>query len=136
MKSFFKFMLATMLVLALLSMAFGVLMTFNVLTQPNFSININGTELPLRELHAGHWALGMIGLSVAAVVVVVVVPLALLLGLAMPLLMLALGLGLGLMALLGVGALLLSPLLLVILALVWLLVWLPRRRKRPTQPEA
>ena len=134
MKSFFKFVLVTILVLGLLSMAFGVLVAFNVLTQPDFSISINGSELPLQELHAGHWMLGAMGLGVAAVVVVVVVPLALLLGLAMPLLMLALGLSLGLMSLLGVGALVLSPLLLLVLALVWLLVWLPRRRKTRKPP--
>lgn len=120
MKSFFKFVLATTLVLGLLSMAFGVLVALNVLTQPNFSISINGAELPFQELLAGHWVLGTMGLGIAVVVLVVVVPLALLLGLAMPLLMLALGLSLGLMALLGVGALALSPLLLLVLLLLWL----------------
>lgn len=128
MKSFFKFILGATLVLGLLSMAFGVLVALNVLTQPNFSISINGSELPLQDLHAAHWVLGTMGLGVAAMVVVVVVPLALLLGLAMPLLMLALGLSLGLMALLGVGALVLSPLLVVVLALVWLS---RRRTRRP-----
>ena len=129
MKSFFKFIFVAVLVLGLLSMAFGVLVALNVLTQPDFSINVNGNELPLAELHAGHWVLGTLGLGVAAVVVVVVVPLALLLGLAMPLLMLALGLSLGLMALLGVGALMLSPLLVIVLLLVWL-----SRRNKPKPP--
>jgi hypothetical protein len=129
MKSFLRLILVTALVLALLSMALGLLVALNVLTQPDFSISINGSELPLAELHAGHWLLGMMGLGIAAVVVVVVVPLALLMGLAMPLLMLALGLSLGLLALLGVGALMLSPLLLLAL----LLLWLARKSRRPPQ---
>ena len=129
MKSFFKFIFVTVLVLGVLSMAFGVLVALNVLTQPDFSISVNGNELQLAELHAGHWVLGTLGLGVAAVVIVVVVPLALLLGLAMPLLMLALGLSLGLMALLGVGALMLSPLLVIVLLLVWL-----SRRNKPKPP--
>lgn len=129
MKSFFKFIFISALVLGALTLALGALVALNVLTQPNFSVSINGAELPLDQLNAGHWALGTIGLLIAGAVVLVVVPLALLLGLAMPLLMLAMGLSLGVMALLGVGALVLSPLLLIILALVWL-----ARRNRPKPP--
>lgn len=129
MKSFFKFIFFSALVLGAITLALGALVALNVLTAPDFSVSINGAELPLDQLNAGHWALGTMGLLIAGSVVLVVVPLALLLGLAMPLLMLALGLSLGVMALLGVGAMVLSPLLLIILALVWL-----SRRNRPKPP--
>lgn len=129
MKHFLKFILVGALLLGLLGLIVALLVMFNVVGHPNFSISVNGAELPLDELHAGHFALGVFGLGVAAVVVMVVVPLALLLGLAMPLLMLGLGLSLGVMALLGIGALALSPLLLIVLVLIWL-----ARRKAPRPP--
>ena len=129
MKSFFKFIFFSTLVLGALTLALGALLALNVLTPPSFSVSVNGTELPFEQMRAGHLALGTMGLLIAGTVVLVVVPLALLLGLAMPLLMLALGLSLGLMALLGVGALVLSPLLLIILALVWLS---RRNRSKPS----
>ena len=126
MKSFFKFILVTALVLGLLAMTLGALVALNVLGHPDFNISINGAELPLGEVHAAHWVLGTMGLAIAAAVVVVLVPLALLLGLALPALMLGLGLGLVLLAVLGVGALVTSPVVLIVL----LLIWLSRRNSR------
>jgi len=76
----------------------------------------------------GDWLGASIGLFVAAVVCCVVVPLALLLGVALPLLILAGVFGLGLVALLGVGAVLGSPL--ILLGLV--IFFVARNRRRAT----
>ena len=78
----------------------------------------------------------LLGLGVTGVVLLVVLPLTRLLGLGLPLLimggLLVGGLALGLAALLGVGALLGSPLILLVLLAVWLLKPASGRRSSST----
>jgi len=78
------------------------------------SFVINGEQLSFNDMHGGHWLLAIGGVLLAMVVVLLVVPFAVI----VPLLCAALGIAVALFAVLGVAALLLSPLLL----LVWL-VW-------------
>lgn len=122
MKTLFKTLLILSLVFVLAAAGLGVGLVSWLSDAPGMHISINGDEMG--------WSSGMdfgdvlgagIGLVVAAVVTCVVVPLALLLGLGLPLLIMGGLLALGLAALVGVGALLSSPLLLVVLV-VWLLV--------------
>lgn len=89
-------------------------------------IVMNDEELFLGGSDFGDWLGAGIGLFIAGVVCCVVVPLVLLLGLALPLLILAGVFGLGLAALLGVGAVLGSPL--ILLGLLLFVVLRNRRR--------
>jgi hypothetical protein len=75
---------------------------------------INGEQLSFTDMHLGHGLLALGGILLALVVVLLVVPFAVI----VPLLCAALGIAVVLFAVLGVAALLLSPLLL----LVWI-VW-------------
>ena len=79
---------------------------------PDMHITLNDDELFLGN-DFGDWLGAGIGLFIAAVVCCIVVPLALLVGVALPLLIMAGVFGLVLMALLGVGAVLGSPLILL-----------------------
>ena len=80
----------------------------------------------------GDWVGGAIGLFVAALVCIVVVPLVLLLGLALPLLIVGGMLAVMLAALMGVGALLGSPAILLGLLLFIVL----RNRRRATSAKS
>ena len=91
------------------------------------SVVINGEQLSA-SLHAGHWLLALGGLLLALMVVLLVLPFALI----VPLLCAALGITVALFAVLGVAALLLSPLLL----LVWLVWRLPRGPSAARTPGA
>jgi hypothetical protein len=130
MKSFLKFIGISALVLGLLSIAFGVLVMFNVMTQPDISLSVNDFDVELSQLHAGHFVIGVFSVVVVGAVLLVVLPLSLLLGLALPLLILAAGLAIGVLALVGVGALALSPVLILLLPLIWL----ARRGRRKPAP--
>lgn len=79
---------------------------------PDMHITVNDDELFFGS-DFGDWLGAGIGLFIAGVVCCIVVPLALLLGVALPLLILAGVFGVVLMALLGVGAVLGSPLILL-----------------------
>ena len=78
------------------------------------SLVINGEPLSLADLRGGHWLLAFGGILLALVVVLLVVPFAVI----VPLLCASLGIAVAMFAVLGVAALLLSPLLL----LVWV-IW-------------
>ncbi len=89
---------------------------------------INGDQVSLTDMRAGHWLLALGGVLLATVIVLVVVPFAVI----VPLLCAALGISVALLALLGVAALLLSPLLL----LVWIVGRLSRSPSSARQPGA
>ena len=92
------------------------------------TLNINGEQLTLTQLQGGEWLLALGGVVLAMVVVLLVVPFAVI----VPLLCAALGIAVALFVVLGVAALLLSPLLLV----VWTLWRLARGPVSPTRPGA
>ena len=133
MKKFFKILLSLSLLLAVLALAGGFAVWQELASHPEVQISVNGETLPLHELHAMHWSGLVLGGLITGFVLLLVLPLALLLGLGLPMLIVASVLGLGLLALVGVGGLLLSPLLLLGLPL-WLL--LRDRRPAPEKPQA
>lgn len=133
MKTFFKILLSLSLLLAVLALAGGFAVWQELASHPEVQISVNGETLPLHELHAMHWSGLVLGGLITGFVLLLVLPLALLLGLGLPMLIVASVLGLGLLALVGVGGLLLSPLLLLGLPL-WLL--LRDRRHAPEKPQA
>ncbi len=126
MKSFFKTLLILSLLLAVLAMAGGFAIWQELASHPEVQVSINGEDLPLHELHGLHWSGVLLGGLITGFVLLVVLPLALLLGLGLPLLIVGGVLGAGLLALVGVGGLLLSPLL-----LLGLVLWLLLRDRRP-----
>ena len=87
--------------------------------------NIDGETFSLAELHGGQWLLVLGGVMLALLIVLLVVPFAVI----VPLLCAALGITVALLSVLGVAALLLSPLLL----LVWI-VW--RMARSPAKKPA
>jgi len=92
------------------------------------NVVINGEQLSLTDMHGGHWLLAIGGVLLAMIVVLLVVPFAVI----VPLLCAAFGIAVALFAVLGVAALLLSPLLL----LVWIVWRLARGPASPTRPGA
>ena len=79
---------------------------------------INGEQLSFTDMHLGHGLLAIGGMLLAMILVLLVVPFAVI----VPLLCAALGIAVALVAVLGLAALLLSPL--------WLLVWIVWRLAR------
>lgn len=134
MKTLFKAFLITGLILALVALALGF-SAFNLLSDaPGFHLSIDGEDMMWTGFSLAD-ALGAgLGMIIAVGVMALVIPLVLLLGLGLPLLILgALALA-GIAAVVGVSALLGSPLLLIGLV-VWLLVRdKPRKRHAPVQP--
>ena len=92
------------------------------------TLNINGEQFTLTQLQGGEWLLALGGVLLAMLVVLLVVPFAVI----VPLLCAALGIAVALFVVLGVTALLLSPLLLV----VWIVWRLARGPVSPTRPGA
>ena len=92
------------------------------------TLNIDGEQFRFGQLQGGEWLLVLGGLLLAMLVVLLVVPLAVI----VPLLCAALGIAVALFVLLGVAALLLSPLLLV----VWIVWRLARGPAAKTPPGA
>jgi hypothetical protein len=90
------------------------------------SFTINGEQLTLNRMHGGHWLLAIGGILLAMIVMLLVVPFAVI----VPLLFAALGITLALCVLLGVAALLLSPLLLLAW-IVWRLTRSPSAARGP-----
>ncbi|ALV04957.1 hypothetical protein [Roseateles depolymerans] len=121
MKTFFKLLLALGLVMVLTSVALGVV-AFGVLNDADgVHLVINGHEWTGEALDMADGFTVFLSLILCGLVLCVTIPLVLLLGLGLPLLLLG---GLALLAVaavLGAGALLGSPLLLVVLV-VWLLM--------------
>ena len=92
------------------------------------TLDIDGEQFTLTQLQGGEWLLALGGVLLAMVVVLLVVPVAVI----VPLLCAALGIAVALFAVLGVAALLLSPLLLG----VWIVWRLTRGPASPTRPGA
>ena len=92
------------------------------------TLDIDGEQFTLTQLQGGEWLLALGGVLLAMVVVLLVVPVAVI----VPLLCAALGIAVALFAVVGVAALLLSPLLL----LVWIVWRLARGPASPTRPGA
>lgn len=132
MKSLFKTLLILSLLLTVLALAGGFAIWQEIASHPEVQVSINGEDLALHELHGLHWGGLLFGGLVTGFVLLIVLPLALLLGLGLPLLIVGGMLGVGLLALIGVGGLLLSPLLLVGLVL-WLLLRDRRNAARPSE---
>ncbi|WAC73725.1 hypothetical protein OU995_02995 [Roseateles sp. SL47] len=121
MKTFFKTMLVLGLLMVLASMAIS-LVAFGALSDaPGVHIQINGDDWSAASMGAGDLLGAFLALVVCGLVLCVVVPLLLLLGIGLPLLIFAGLLVIGLAAVLGAGAVLGSPMLLIVL-IVWLLV--------------
>jgi hypothetical protein len=87
-------------------------------------LNIDGDSFALSEMHAGHGLLALGGVLLALIVVLLLLPFAVI----VPLLCAAFGIAVALFAVLGVAALLLSPLL--------LFVWVLWRLARNPSPRA
>jgi len=109
MKTLFKILFIGVALMTLLALFGGWALLHH--GGPDFHITLNDDELFLGN-DFGDWLGAGIGLFVAGIVCLVVVPLALLLGVALPLLIVGGVLGLVLFGLLGVGAVLGSPLIL------------------------
>jgi len=126
MKTFWK-VTAVLAVLGALGLGLLTLWAANV-ADPGLNIIINGESVHLNEL-SGWQGLGLAtGLAGTLIALALVLPLVLLLGVVLPLLIVVGVLSVILLPLLGAGALLSSPLLLIVL-LLWLL--LRPRRARP-----
>lgn len=112
MKTLFKilFVFTALMVLAAMLGGFALLNH----SGPDMHIMLNDDELFLGDFGGfGDWVGATIGLFVAAIVCIVVVPLVLLLGVALPLLIVGGVIALVLASILGVGAVLGSPLILL-----------------------
>ena len=131
MKTFLKWAVA-LTVLGALGLGLLALWAANT-ADPGLNIIINGESVHLNELSSWQGLSLLAGLAIALVVLILVLPLVLVLGVALPLLIVAGVLGVILIPLLGAGALLSSPLLLIGL-LLWLLLR-PRRRDESTQQQ-
>ncbi len=136
MKTFFKLLLALGLLMVLASVALGVVAFGAMQDADGLHIIINGHEWTGGELDMADGFSVFLALLICGLVVCVVVPLVLLLGLGLPLLLLGGLLLLAVAAVLGTGAVLSSPLLLVALV-IWLLVRdrSPRARRRARRGE-
>lgn len=134
MAKFFKWTFWTFVVLLVLSMAVGTLVVGSALDglhdAGHWHVVVDGEDLAdeivLDErLSAGG---GVVAALAVGLTLVVVLPLVLLVGIGLPLIVTVLALGAVAVALLGVSALIASPILLPVL----LIVWLARRKPSPT----
>jgi hypothetical protein len=132
MKTFFKTLLILSLLLVLASLAAGWGLLSWLHDAPGVHLSINGDELMLQGL--GEVLGAGLGLVITGLVLFIVLPLVLLLSVGLPLLIVGGLLAVGLAALLGMGALLGSPLILLVLV-VWLLVR-DRSKTRPSTTQA
>ncbi len=125
-----KKLLLALLLLALLTGAalLALWITFGA-TAGGMHLIVNGNEVDLSHLGDWHAAAGGMAalLALCVVALALALPLALALGVLLPLLLLVGAMLLVCASALGIGALALSPLLLLVL-LVW---WLSRRSRRP-----
>jgi hypothetical protein len=114
MKTLFKILFFAAALMAVLAMFGGFALMHG--HHPDMSFVVNGEDLFI-DSDMGDWLGAGIGLFIAGVVVCVVVPLVLLLGVALPLLIAGGVLAVVVAGLLGVGAVLTSPLILIGLGL-------------------
>lgn len=134
MAKFFKWTFWTFVVLFVLSMAMGTLVVGSALDglqdAGRWHVVVDGETLMDdalmdEQLSAGG---GIVAALVTGAVLLLVLPFVLIVGIGLPLLITAVALGAVVFALLGVSALIASPILLPIL----LIVWLARRKSPPT----
>jgi hypothetical protein len=118
MKSLFKIFFYAGLALGILALVFGGLVMVNLIGHPDVNFIVNDVDYS----HGGMagFLSGVLGCAIAAAVLMVVLPMALMLSLALPLLILLLVLGGLALALVGMSAFALSPLLIFLLPLIWL----------------
>ena len=95
-------------------------------------INIDGEQLSLAPLHGGEWLLALGGVMLALIVVVLVLVLVVPIAVLVPVLIAALAIAVALFTVLGVAALLLSPLLLF----GWVVWRLARGPSAAAKPDA
>ena len=93
-------------------------------------INIDGEQLSLASLHSGEWLLALGGVMLALLVVLLVLLLVVPIAVLVPVLIAALAIAVALFTVLGVAALLFSPLLLFGWV-VWRLIRGPSRAAKP-----
>ena len=125
MKTLFKILFIGTALMVLMAM-FGGFALLHHHGGPDMHIVLDDGEFFLGGSDVGDWLGATIGLFVAGIVCVIVVPLVLLLGVALPLLIVGGVLALVVASLLGVGAVLGSPLILLGL----LLFFVMRNRRR------
>ena len=110
--------------------AVAIGLAFNDLP-PDVLVTVDGEQINLHGLHAGHAWLAFGGVVLALVIVVIVVPLALLFGIGVPLVIAGLAI---------IAALLLAGITIAVvgspLILLGLLLWWAVRPKRPSVPTA
>lgn len=121
MRGFLKFTFILTLTLAIIALITGTALWHEVASHPDVTVSINGDPVALDEFGVMHWAGGLFGIAIAALVVLLVVPLVLVLGIGLPLLLVGGSLALALAAVAGVGVLMASPVIVVGL-LIWVLV--------------
>ncbi|PZP32495.1 MAG: hypothetical protein DI603_10730 [Roseateles depolymerans] len=136
MKTLFKALFVMAALFTVLSLLGGFALLRGLGDSSDFHVVMNGHEM-FWDSDLGDLIGAGVGLLIAGVVVCVVVPLALLLGLALPLLILGGLLAAGVAAMLGLGALLGSPL--ILLGLILFFVLRNRNRQKaaivPPAPE-
>lgn len=132
MKTLFKALFVLAALFAVLTMTGGFALLHGLRDTSDFHVVMNGHEM-FWDSDLGDLIGAGVGLLIAGVVVCVVVPLALLLGLALPLLIIGGLLAAGVAAVLGIGALLGSPLILLGLILFFVL---RKRHQKPVPPPA
>lgn len=123
-------LLAGILVVALTT-AVSLATMFNHIP-PDLLVTVDGEQIDLQGLHAGHAWLIFGAVVLALVIVVIVVPLALLFGVGVPLLLAALGVVAALACAAVAIAVVGSPVILLAL-LLW---WAVRPKKTPAAPPA
>ena len=130
MKTAFKILLLLSVGLLLMALIAGTAVWQGLADHaPGISVSINGEDLDLEALGvAVPWFSAVLGIFIAGLVMCIAVPLVLLLGLGLPLLILSVVIGGLLLGAFSIGALLFSPLFLLVLVL-WLIL---RRRPKAT----
>jgi len=135
MKTLFKALFVMAALFAVLAVAGGFTLLHGLRDASDVHVVMNGHEM-FWDSDLGDLIGAGVGLAIAGVVLCVVVPLALLLGLALPLLIVGGLVAAGVVAVLSVGAVLGSPL--ILLGLILFLVLRNKRRQKiapPPSPE-
>lgn len=125
MKTLFKILFIGTALMVLVAM-FGGFALLHHHGGPDMHIVLDDGDFFFGGSDVGDWLGATLGLFIAGAVLCLVIPLVLLLGVALPLFIVAAVLGVGLVAMLGVGAVVGSPL--ILLGLLLFLVLRNRRR--------
>ncbi|TXI20031.1 MAG: hypothetical protein E6Q67_09730 [Roseateles sp.] len=131
MKTLFKALFVMAALFAVLAVAGGFTLLHGLRDASDVHVVMNGHEM-FWDSDLGDLIGAGVGLAIAGVMLCVVVPLALLLGLALPLLIVGGLVAAGVVAVLSVGAVLGSPL--ILLGLILFLVLRNKRRQKITPP--